>query len=155
MNEAQQLHSKNSLRAWIQLLKTAKRIESRMNSHFVSEHASSMSRFDVLANLARCDDYTATTSELSSMLLASKGNITRLLDRMEVDGLIKRDNHPADKRVSIVTMLPEGERLFKSLAADHETWIDDLFHSLSNNELEKLNRLMEKLRTRMDTTKDN
>ncbi len=152
MNNSQQQHSKNSLRAWLQLLKTAKRIESRMNSHFVSVHGSSMSRFDVLANLARCENHTASTSELSAMLLASKGNITRLLDRMESDGLIQRANKPDDRRVSIVTMLPAGLRLFQSLAADHEHWIDDLFQPLSNSEISKLNRLMDKLRVRMDAT---
>ena len=153
MNEVDLIHSKNSLRAWIQLIKTAKRIESRLNSHFVSEHGSSMSRFDVLANLARCPEYTASTSQLSGMLLASKGNITRLLDRMVADGLIKREMNAEDKRVSEVRMTSAGETLFQSLVTDHESWIDNLFTTLSNTELNHLIGVMEKLRDRMDETR--
>ena len=153
MTESHDLHSKNSLRAWIQLLKIAKRIESRINSHFVTEHGSSMSRFDVLANLSRCPENTTTTSNLSAMLLASKGNITRLLDRMETDGLINRTNSSEDKRVSVIKMTKKGEVLFQSLADDHESWVDDLFVSLSNAEIKKLIGTMEKLSISMDKTR--
>ena len=152
MSKKSEIHSKNALRAWIQLIKTAKRVEGRMNSHFVTEHHSSMTRFDVLANLARCENYTTTTSRLSSMLLASKGNITRLLDRMVSDGLIQRENNPDDKRVSVVKMLPAGETLFNALATDHESWIDDLFVTFSNDELTQLSAMLETLRERLDET---
>jgi DNA-binding MarR family transcriptional regulator len=152
MTKKSATHSKNALRAWIQLIKTAKRIEGRMNSHFVTEHQSSMTRFDVLANLVRCEDHTTTTSRLSSMLLASKGNITRLLDRMVSDGLIQREIDPDDKRVSVVKMLPAGESLFNALATDHESWIDDLFVTFSNSELKDLSSMLETLRERLDET---
>ena len=71
--------------AWVQLLKTAKRIESEVASHFANQHNTSLSRFDVLANLERSPGHATGTSQLSKMLLASRGNITRLLDRMEND----------------------------------------------------------------------
>ncbi|MDH5630696.1 MAG: MarR family transcriptional regulator [Gammaproteobacteria bacterium] len=145
-------HSKNALRAWIQLLKSVKRIESQMNSHFVTEHGSSMSRFDVLANLDRCPNKKASTSQLSSMLLSSKGNITRLLDRMEDDGLVKRTTSTKDKRISEVAMTDSGKKLFSLLAADHEQWINSLFEEISNDDLLKLIDMMSNLRNKMGDT---
>ena len=101
--------SKQALRAWVQLLKTAKRIESEVAGHFANEHNTSLSRFDVLANLERSPGHATGTSQLSKMLLASRGNITRLLDRMENDALIRREPHPGDRRISDVRMTDAGE----------------------------------------------
>ena len=142
--------SKRSLRAWVQLLKTAKRIESEVASHFANEHSTSLSRFDVLANLERSPGHATGTSQLSRMLLASRGNITRLLDRMEKDSLIRREPHPGDRRVSEVRMTPAGEKLFARLAPDHEGWAQDIFAALSEDELNELIAMLRKLQIRLD-----
>jgi DNA-binding MarR family transcriptional regulator len=142
-------HSKNALRAWIQLTKCAKRIEAHVNRRFAEAHGTSLSRFDVLANLERCEGHAASTTELSRLLLASQGNITRLLDRMEQDRLVRRRPSPRDKRVSEVQMTRAGEALFERLAADHETWTDAMFGELDNDELRQLTALLGKLRGRL------
>lgn len=143
-------HAKNALRAWIQLTKVAKRVEGHVNRRFAEQHDTSLSRFDVLANLERCDGHAAGATELSRMLLASQGNITRLLDRMEHDKLVRRRPDPHDKRVSQVQMTRAGEALFARLAGDHEAWTGNLFAELDNAELKQLIALLGKLRTRLD-----
>jgi DNA-binding MarR family transcriptional regulator len=143
-------HSKNALRAWIQLTKCAKRIEGHVNRRFADAHGTSLSRFDVLANLERCAGHAAGVTELSRMLLASQGNITRLLDRMEQDRLVRRRPDPRDGRVSQVQTTRAGEALFARLARDHEGWTDSVFGLLSNDELEQLIGLLGKLRRRLD-----
>ena len=147
----QAVDSKQALRAWVQLLKTAKRIESEIASHFANEHGTSLSRFDVLANLERSPGHATGTSQLSKMLLASRGNITRLLDRMENHRLIRRESSPSDRRVSEVRMTDAGERLFASLAPDHEGWAQDIFGALSEAELADLIAMLRKLRTQLDS----
>lgn len=142
-------HGKNALRAWIQLTKCAKRIESHVNRRFAEAHGTSLSRFDVLANLARCQGHAAGATELSRMLLASQGNITRLLDRMEQDGLVRRRQDPGDGRISQVQMTPAGERLFDRLARDHEGWTDGVFADLTNGDLKRLIGLLGKLRRQL------
>lgn len=149
LHAAGDAHSKNALRAWIQLTKCAKRIEGHINGHFVGEHDSSLSRFDVLANLARVPRRTASTTQLSRMLLASKGNITRLLDRMEEDGLIRRTPSASDKRVSNVQMTRAGRALFARLARVHEQWTASVFSTLDNAELRRLIGLLGQLTERV------
>ena len=144
------VYSKQALRAWVQLLKTAKRIESEVASHFANEHGTSLSRFDVLANLERSPGHATGTSQLSKMLLASRGNITRLLDRMENDRLIRREPSPSDKRISEVRMTAAGEELFARLAPDHEGWAQDIFGALSEDELNELIAMLRKLQIRLD-----
>ncbi|MGH8443388.1 MAG: MarR family winged helix-turn-helix transcriptional regulator [Nevskiaceae bacterium] len=141
--------SKNALRAWIQLTKVAKRIEAHVNRRFAESHGTSLSRFDVLANLERCDRHAAGATELSRMLLASQGNITRLLDRMEQDKLVRRRPSTDDRRVSEVQMTRAGEVLFERLAHDHEAWTDGMFANLGNDELKQLSALLGKVRARL------
>ena len=143
-------HAKNALRAWIQLTKCAKRMEGHVNRRFADAHETSLSRFDVLANLARCEGGAAGATELSRMLLASQGNITRLLDRMVDDGLVRRRAGRDDRRVSVVEMTRAGEALFARLARDHEGWTDSVFAPLTNDELKQLIVLLRKLRGRLD-----
>lgn len=142
--------SKNALRAWIQLTKCAKRIESHVNRRFADTHGTSLSRFDVLANLERCEGHAAGVTELSRMLLASQGNITRLLDRMEQDRLVRRRPSPRDGRVSEVQMTRTGEALFERLARDHEAWTGSVFAPLDHGELKQLAALLGKLRGRVE-----
>jgi DNA-binding MarR family transcriptional regulator len=142
-------HAKNALRAWIQLTKVAKRIEGHVNRRFAEAHDTSLARFDVLANLERCEGHAAGATELSRMLLASQGNITRLLDRMEHDKLVRRRPDPHDRRVSQVQMTRAGEALFARLAADHEAWTNALFEDLGNEELKELVAWLGKLRARL------
>jgi DNA-binding MarR family transcriptional regulator len=141
--------SKNALRAWIRLTKVAKRIESHVNRRFAESHGTSLARFDVLANLERCEDHAAGATELSRLLLASQGNISRLLDRMEQDKLVRRRAGARDRRVSEVQMTRAGEALFARLAADHEAWTDAMFGALDNGELKQLSALLGKLRARL------
>ncbi|MCV6603724.1 MAG: MarR family transcriptional regulator [Porticoccaceae bacterium] len=145
-------HSKNALRAWLQLLMCAKSIEGRVNSCFVRDHNSSLSRFDVLANLDRIPDGSCSTSQLAKSLLASKGNITRLLDRMEGDDLIERKPSDVDRRVNDIHLADKGRQLFAAMAADHEKWTDDIFSVLSNSEIKTLIELIGKLRDRLGET---
>jgi DNA-binding MarR family transcriptional regulator len=149
VSRAPDTHSKNALRAWIRLTKCAKRIEAHVNRRFAESHGTSLSRFDVLANLERCAGHAASTTELSRLLLASQGNITRLLDRMQEDGLVRRRPSPKDGRVSEVQMTRAGEALFARLAQDHESWTDGMFGALTNDELRHLTGLLGKVRARL------
>jgi len=149
VRRAPDTHGKNALRAWIRLTKVAKRIEAHVTRRFAESHGTSLARFDVLANLERCDGHAAGATELSRMLLASQGNITRLLDRMEQDKLVRRRAGARDRRVSEVQMTRAGETLFARLAADHESWTGAMFGELDNDELKQLTALLGKLRARL------
>ncbi len=141
--------SKNSLRLWLHLFKCAKQLEQEMSDRFRESYDSSFSRFDVLAHLFEAGKTGVSTSILASGLLASKGNITRLLDRMEEDGLLERKPSVDDRRVSIIYLSAQGAVLFERMAADHEAWAHELFKTTSVGEKEELLRLLTKIRKRL------
>lgn len=121
-------------------------ITSQLNVHYNS----SLPRFDVLANLELAPEHVISTTELAKTLIASKGNITRLLDRMEADGLIQRKLNPNDRRISDIHLTEQGLNYFKEMAVSHEKWVDDIFNALSNQEMKELVFLLSKIRSRME-----
>ncbi|GAA6152074.1 MarR family winged helix-turn-helix transcriptional regulator [Pseudoteredinibacter isoporae] len=145
-------HSKNALRAWLQLLKCSKRMEQMTNSHLDKTFKSSLTRFDVLANLDAMDGETVSTTKLAKSLLASKGNITRLLDRMEEDQLITRKPNREDRRISDVFLADKGREEFQRMVNDHENWVDHVFSVLSNDEEKMLIETLGKLRRHLENT---
>jgi len=142
--------SKNSLRAWLQLIKCSKRIEQEMSSRFRQNYHSSLSRFDVLAHLYEAGKRGLSTTQLARRLLASKGNITRLLDRMEEDGLIRRQPNPSDRRISDIYLSKAGSESFARMAPEHERWSDEIFKALEETEKEALIELLVRIRQRLE-----
>ena len=141
---------KDALRGELLLLKVAKRLEQLTGTRFHASHRSSLSRFDVLANLDQSSSGSLSTSELAARLIASKGNITRLLDRMEQDDLVRRSENPDDRRISDISLTPFGREKFRHMAADHERWMAEVFDVLDDAEAVQLIGLLGKLRYRID-----
>jgi len=142
--------SRNSLRLWLHLLKCTKQLEQEMSDRFRKHYDSSFSRFDVLAHLSQAGNTGLSTSILAAQLLSSKGNITRLLDRMEHDGLVERKLSPHDRRVSNIHLSARGKALFERMAEDYEAWADELFTTISSSEKIELLRLLKLIRQRFD-----
>lgn len=142
--------SKDALRGELLLLKCAKRLEQLLAGSFRDGHGSSLPRFDVLANLDLADAHTLSTSQLARLLIASQGNITRLLDRMEQDGLVERRPNAEDRRVSDITLTAAGAAKFREMASDHEHWMAQVFDVLSDTEAAQLIRLLRRIRGRID-----
>ncbi len=138
-------HSKNALRAWLMLLKTCNEMQRFTNSRLQTGFQTSLSRFDVLANLDQAGG-TLSIGNLADRLIASSGNISRLLDRMIDDGLIERRTNPQDRRVNDISMTARGRRLFRRMASNHEQWVDSIFSSINNEDIVELLRHLSSVR---------
>lgn len=147
-------HSKRSLRAWLHLIKCSKRVETAISDLFRAGFDSSLSRFDVLAHLDHVAPEGLSTTALAQRLLASKGNITRLLDRMAADDLIRRQPSVRDRRISHVFMTKQGAHLFRAMADEHEAWSDEMFGILGDEELDRLVELLDRVRKHVEKGRD-
>mgnify|MGYP001767375600 FL=1 len=143
-NKSKQPHAKQSLRVWIRMLRATTLIEKRIRSYLKSDFDSTLPRFDVLAALSR-EQVPVTMSELTAHLLVSNGNVTGLVNRLVDDGLIAREVDPEDRRSQLVVLTPAGRSAFEDMAAAHEGLVDSFFAQLSDEEMEALLSLTEKL----------
>ena len=133
--------SKRRLKMWIRLLGVARSAEGHMREFLRVNHKTTLPRFDVMAALHR-GRKAVTMSELGRLLLVSNGNVTAVVDRLELDGLAKRTISNSDRRTIYVALTSKGLQQFEILAKDHEREINALFGSLAGDELESMMRLL-------------
>ncbi len=139
-----------SLKVWLQLMKCAKSIESAVGGRLRRSYGQSLSRFDVLAQLARLGGEWVAIGELARLVMAASGNITALLDRMEGEALIERRASPSDRRSFQVRMTADGRRLFAAMAGDHARWIDTALVGMSDVDKTRLVDLLVAVRRRFE-----
>ena len=72
-------------------------------------------------------------------------DVTRLLDRMEKEGLIERTRSAEDRRVVLVSVTPEGRRRSNRLNQPALALHDQQMKALSRAELRQLESLLAKL----------
>ena len=98
----------------------------------------SLARFDVLSQLDRVDGHEMPVGQLSASLLTPNNNITRLLDRMERDGLLTRALNESDRRSFRVCATAEGLRTFRAMADENRDWIARAFEGLGAERMRAL-----------------
>jgi len=118
------------LRIWLRLLGCTTRIEKTLSARLRKEFNTTLARFDLLAQLTRTPA-GATMSEVSQLLMGSNGAITGLVQKLEADGLIRREVDSEDRRTFRLRLSPEGAREFARMARRHEEWVIALIGELS------------------------
>jgi MarR family 2-MHQ and catechol resistance regulon transcriptional repressor len=106
----------------------------------------SVARYTILRLLE--DGQPRTLSYLSEKHFCVPGNITKLVTRMELDGLIEKKTDESDRRVSLVTITEKGRELCNSASIEHRRFIQEMMSDLSEAELGVLWGLLERLATK-------
>ncbi|GBD30537.1 HTH-type transcriptional regulator MhqR [bacterium HR32] len=130
-----------SIRLWLRLLSASNLVKSEVQSRLRKTFGISLARFDLMAQLERYPEGLPMRA-LSRRMMVTAGNVTRLVDQLEAEGLVTRQPDRRDRRAVRVRLTPEGRRRFRSMAAVHETWIVELFRGLSREEREGLYELL-------------
>lgn len=140
--------SKQRLRLWIRLLRTARAIEAELRERLRVEFATTLPQFDVMAALARAKT-GMTMTELSRFLMVSNGNVTGIIDRLVADKLVVRKAPVNDRRAIVVRLTPKGASRFLQIAKTHKDWVDALLSEFDNKGSEAMIRQLDGLTTRI------
>ena len=85
-------------------------------------------------------------NEISAKLLVTASNITKLLDRLETDGMITRSAKAGDKRAKLIKITPKASKLLDDVWDVYSKEIEDITLKLKDTEAEKTaETLLEKL----------
>jgi len=63
-------------------------------------------------------------------MMVSNGNVTGLVERLVESGHLDRRTSETDRRVQVIRLTKAGRAEFRKMAAEHETWIADIFSDL-------------------------
>jgi DNA-binding MarR family transcriptional regulator len=133
----------DELRLWLRLLTCTTLIEGEVRSRLRARFDVTLPRFDLMAQLDKAPD-GMTLSDVSKRMMVSNGNVTGLVERLVVSGHLDRRTSVTDRRVQMIRLTKVGRAEFRKMAAEHETWIADMFSELTPKEVRELMRLLAK-----------
>jgi DNA-binding MarR family transcriptional regulator len=84
-------------------------------------------------------------SQICNQMIADNSNLTRLVDRLEARGLVRRAADPRDRRVTLVQLTPEGQALIDELRPRHRAYVEQRMSHLSLEQLEAFSAAMQTL----------
>jgi DNA-binding MarR family transcriptional regulator len=136
----------SALRIWLRLLTCTQLIEKRVRSSLREKFATTLPRFDLMAQLERHAD-GLKMGELSRLLMVTGGNVTAIVDQLEKEGLVERLDEPDDRRAFRIRLTRVGEKTFADMARAHEDWVVELLSGLTKREQDDLLRLLAKVKS--------
>jgi DNA-binding MarR family transcriptional regulator len=144
--EAAVLLNREELGAWRGLLRVHSRMTKALDAELLREHGLPLSSYEVLLFLADAPEGRLRMSELADGVLLSRSGLTRLVDRMERDGLLRRERCADDARGFLATITPKGRALFQRARRTHLDGVRERFLThLSPEEQRMLAELWERV----------
>lgn len=83
--------------------------------------------YDVLWALERAPQHRQRMHELADYVVLTRSNLTRLVDRLEAAGLLRRESDPEDKRGAYAVLEPAGLAMRKKMWTTYSAAIHELF----------------------------
>lgn len=78
----------------------------------------------------------STQRSLADALGTTPRNVTGLVDGLEATGFVSRGPHPTDRRATLVSLTERGSAVMEKLARDHDGLAEQLFGTMSAEELD-------------------
>jgi DNA-binding MarR family transcriptional regulator len=108
-----------ALEAWRTFLVAHARVTRRLEQELQAEQGMSLADYDVLVQLATTDQRRLRMSELADRLLLSRSGATRLIDRLQAQGLVDRVSCEDDRRGQWAVLTDAGRSRLREAAPTH------------------------------------
>ena len=109
----------NELDAWRSFLRAHARLVRVLEAELVAKHPISLGGYDVLFQLAEAPDRRLRMAELADAVLLSRSGVTRLVDRLEVAGMVTRERFESDGRGVVAVLTTKGLDTLREAARTH------------------------------------
>ena len=145
----------HGLAAWRAFLEAHARVSEVLARELRETEGLPLAWYDVLVQLSEVDDHELRMQELADAVLLSKSGLTRLVDRMEAAGLVRRRRCPDDRRGTLAQLTDEGYARLRATAPTHLQGVQDHFVDvLSDEEAEVLGRALARVAQRARAAED-
>lgn len=131
--------------AWRAFLRAHASLMRELSTDLVMRTRLPLGDFDALAQLALSDGELRMT-DLASKTFSSRSAMTRRIDRLVEEGLVRRTSSEADGRGVVIELTEAGLRRLSDAIPIHLEGVAKLFiERLDDDELEVLERALEKV----------
>ena len=115
------------LSAWRGLLRVHTALVKALDAELTAAHDLPLSSYEVLITLESAPGHKRRMAELADSVLLSRSGMTRLVDRLEREGLLARDTCTDDGRGCFAVLTDRGEELLSKARATHLEGVRERF----------------------------
>ncbi len=142
----------DTMNTFLTLKRTAAGLEN-LSAEYCKQGDVSPGRLGVLMVLNANPEKQIPLSEIGQYLVVSRPNITGLIDGLVDEGLVKRINHPEDRRMILAQLTPQGRDFMRKFVPFHLRVVNSAMAGLTRNEKRQLVSLLDKLRLHLHGVK--
>jgi len=137
--------SAERLRAWRLYLESALALVDVLDAELERDAGIPQRWYDVLVKLEEAPE-GVRMNELADRILYSKSGFTRVVDRMEEAGLVRRVRPESDRRSILVVLTDQGRTTMEQARRHHRRGIEQHFsRHLTDTDIRALTRAFEKV----------
>lgn len=135
-----------AIEAFVRLVRAHAAVTRQLSSQLSADHGLNINAYEALLRLARAPEFRMRRTDLASGLLLTAGGVTRLLDGLEREGLVAREECANDRRVTYAVLTPAGRSKLREASNSHTRQIRELLGAaFTDEELAQLVALLDRL----------
>src|SRR3954462_10894862 len=115
------------LGAWRGFLRVHSALVKALDAELIATHALPLTSYEVLINLQAAPGRRRRMAELADGVLLSRSGTTRVVDRLERDGLLVRDTCDSDGRGCFAVLTDKGDEVLAMARATHLEGVRERF----------------------------
>jgi DNA-binding MarR family transcriptional regulator len=119
--------ARDELATWRAFLRAHAQVIRRLEHDLAATHDLPLASYDVLVQLSEAPDRSLRMTELAERVLLSRSGLTRLVDRLEREGLVERRACPSDARGTLAVLTDAGVRRLRDAWPTHLSGVVDRF----------------------------
>ncbi len=131
--------------AFLNLLRTADKLQRKLRLA-LKPHGLTETQYNALRILRGAGSQPLPCSEIGERLISQEPDITRLLDRLERNGLIRRERDRKDRRIVLSRITMEGLAQLKKLDGIVEACVEQMLAHMHTAELQQMIARLEQAR---------
>lgn len=115
----------SQMEAWRRFLVAHAVVVRRLEADLLAEHKLPLASYDVLVQLVEAPGHRLRMTELAGRVLLSRSGLTRLVDRLEREGLVRREACESDARGLFAVLTEAGYDRLRRASPTHLRGIAD------------------------------
>src|SRR5688500_9007671 len=115
------------LRAWRGLLRTHAMLVKRLDAELEAAHGLALTSYEVLLHLRHAESGKMRMCDVAESVLLSRSGLTRLVDRLEREGLVERAACADDARGSYAKITEAGRKKLLEARGTHLSGVREHF----------------------------
>ncbi|MFG2005876.1 MarR family winged helix-turn-helix transcriptional regulator [Spirillospora sp. NPDC048911] len=134
------------LTVWRTLLRAQVQISRRLQADLLADHDLALASYDVLMHLGEAPAGRLRMNDLADRVLLSRSGLTRLVDRLQREGLVCRESCSSDARGLFAVLTPAGGARLAAATPTYQQGVRDYVLSrLDEDDLRQFGHILDKL----------